>query len=422
MRLWVDAQCLQTDSRKRGIGRYVVGLLGAMAAEPRQHTIALSLNAALWESMSEARDQALQLVERDQSFFWQSAATSGEESAGYTIERELSDRILSHHVRSVGADACLAASPFEGRHDAAVPYLNEGGPKLPWAALYFDAIPNRFPQHYLARNLARSFNQRRLTALAKADALLAISPFSRDEAADVIGTGRAISIGGGLSAAFVRALEHRSALASRQRRNDAATILYVGGLDWRKNVLAAVDAIAKLPRDLRDTIRFICTGDAPVSARDQIRSRWASYELPPHALAMHHFVRDEDLIDAYGRATIAIQPSLMEGFGLTVLEAMACGCPVLVSNAGALPELVDQADALFDPANSEDIARVIERVLRNEELRLSLAAYGLQRARLYTWQRCGPRLRGPRRTPHADHPTCRIGISSGNGVDPARPP
>ena len=188
MRLWVDAQCLQTDSRKQGVSADTCSAclrqwrqpLGAMRSCCRS-------TPPFGKPLSEARDQALQLVHRDDIFLWQGAATSGEAVTGYTPERQQSELILSHHVRCLRADVCFTASSFEGRYDAAVPYLNASGPAMPWAALYFDAIPSRFPQHYLVGEFARSCNERWISALTRADALLAISQFSTGEAVQLTG-------------------------------------------------------------------------------------------------------------------------------------------------------------------------------------------------------------------------------------------
>jgi len=81
-------------------------------------------------------------------------------------------------------------------------------------------------------------------------------------------------------------------------------------------------------------------------------------------------------------------PSLYEGFGLPVLEAMACGVPVICSNASSLPEVAGEAAILFDPLDVEGMAAAMERVLGDEELRAELRARGLERARGFSWEKC----------------------------------
>ncbi|MDH3903927.1 MAG: glycosyltransferase family 4 protein, partial [Xanthomonadales bacterium] len=99
------------------------------------------------------------------------------------------------------------------------------------------------------------------------------------------------------------------------------------------------------------------------------------------------FVPDDDLVAIYNAATLLVLPSFDEGFGLPVIEAMACGTPVAVSQIGALEELVGNAGLVFDPENLDDLASTIERLLRSEDLQKSLRQRGLERVRHYSWRR-----------------------------------
>src|SRR5207249_1938582 len=95
-----------------------------------------------------------------------------------------------------------------------------------------------------------------------------------------------------------------------------------------------------------------------------------------------------DLLPAlYNLATALAHPAWYEGFGLTVLEAMACGTPVVASSASSLPEVVGEAGLLLDPGDVEGWTSALERVLGDEDLRRHLRARGLDRAARFTWQR-----------------------------------
>lgn len=99
------------------------------------------------------------------------------------------------------------------------------------------------------------------------------------------------------------------------------------------------------------------------------------------------FVAEEDLPAIYNLATALIFPSLYEGFGLPLLEAMACGCPVVCSNTSSLPEIAGGAAILVDPTNVEQLADGIYRVITEDKLRNSLTKKGLKRASYFSWQR-----------------------------------
>ncbi|MDA8434250.1 MAG: glycosyltransferase family 1 protein [Nitrospiraceae bacterium] len=99
------------------------------------------------------------------------------------------------------------------------------------------------------------------------------------------------------------------------------------------------------------------------------------------------YVPDEDLPGFYSHAEMVVHPSLSEGFGLTPLEAMACGTPVLSSSACALPEVVGNAGILFDPRDPGALGALIVRVLQDQRLRKELTEKGLERAKMFSWEK-----------------------------------
>ena len=99
------------------------------------------------------------------------------------------------------------------------------------------------------------------------------------------------------------------------------------------------------------------------------------------------FVPDEDLPAFYNRAEVLLFPSLYEGFGIPLLEAMACGCPVVASMTGCSPEVAGGGAELVDPYDVESIRAGTERVLRDESLRQSMIAKGLQRCKDFSWNK-----------------------------------
>jgi glycosyltransferase involved in cell wall biosynthesis len=101
-----------------------------------------------------------------------------------------------------------------------------------------------------------------------------------------------------------------------------------------------------------------------------------------------HIVPNHDLPALYTQASCFVYPSLYESFGLAQLEAMACGCPVLGSSTGAIPEVAGDAALLFDPHNPEDMAQALRRILTDEALRRTQIEKGFARAREFTWEKC----------------------------------
>jgi glycosyltransferase involved in cell wall biosynthesis len=138
-----------------------------------------------------------------------------------------------------------------------------------------------------------------------------------------------------------------------------------------KNHARLFDAFARL-RARRPDLRLVLTGEGEYGP------------LPPGVDARGRVSRD-DLVHLYQSAAAVVFPSLYEGFGMPVLEAMACGCPVACSNVTSLPEVAGDAARMFDPRNAEDIVAALEEVLDDPQ---PWVARGLARAQAFTWDAC----------------------------------
>jgi glycosyltransferase involved in cell wall biosynthesis len=103
-------------------------------------------------------------------------------------------------------------------------------------------------------------------------------------------------------------------------------------------------------------------------------------------------VSDAELADLYRRAACFLDPTLYEGFGYGVLEAMASGAPVVASHTTSIPEVVGDAGILCDPRDEDALAEAVRKVLRDDELAADLAARGLRRAATFTWEATGAGL------------------------------
>ncbi|MBU0491212.1 MAG: glycosyltransferase family 4 protein [Chloroflexi bacterium] len=164
----------------------------------------------------------------------------------------------------------------------------------------------------------------------------------------------------------------------------------VGTIEPRKNLIRLADAVARLragapPSAGGTDLRLVVVG-APGWLYDETLARLARPDVAD-AVIRPGFVPDEDLPAVYAGAVLCVQPSLYEGFGLPVLEAMACGAPVVCSNTSSLPEVGGDAARYFDPADPDDMARAIAAVWDDAGLRDTMRAAGLAQARQFSWDR-----------------------------------
>ena len=160
-------------------------------------------------------------------------------------------------------------------------------------------------------------------------------------------------------------------------------ILFVGGIDLRKNPSCLVRAFAML-KSLHKSHTLVLTGGFG-DHYNSICTRLREWGVEDDVV-FPGYVPGEELADFYRLAEVFVYPSLYEGFGLPVLEAMACGVPVITSNVSAMPEVAGDAAILVEPNNIEGLAAAIERVLADTALRQGLVEKGLRRSQLFSWK------------------------------------
>jgi len=165
-------------------------------------------------------------------------------------------------------------------------------------------------------------------------------------------------------------------------------LFYVGDMRPHKNLERTLEAFVTL--NLRD-VKFVIGGKRDPRFYPKIEKKVNELSLRDRVIFLDYVDR-EDLPHFYSGAEAFLFPSLYEGFGLPALEAMACGCPVVVSNTSSLPEVCGDAACYVDPFNADSIAEGINKVLRDEGLRNSLIQKGLERAKLFTWEKTARRI------------------------------
>lgn len=162
--------------------------------------------------------------------------------------------------------------------------------------------------------------------------------------------------------------------------------LYVGTIEPRKNLDRLLDAYEALPEALRLRCPLVMAG-SPGWRSEHTHARMARAATVGW-LHYLRFVAQADLPALYAGARLFIYPSLHEGFGLPVLEAMASGVPVLTSNQSSLPEVAGDAALLVEPADTQALAQALARALQDGAWQRQAASAGIERARQFTWQRC----------------------------------
>jgi glycosyltransferase involved in cell wall biosynthesis len=165
-------------------------------------------------------------------------------------------------------------------------------------------------------------------------------------------------------------------------------LLYLGGIEPRKNLPNLIRAYAELPSEARPAL-VLAGGSVEWNPEGRNALEGALRDLPGQVverIVLTGYVGEPDKVALLGGAEALVYPSLYEGFGLPVLEAMACGTPVVTSDAPALAEVAGDAALLVEPGDPAAIAWAMERVLTDDDLRRDLEAKGTARAAAYTWE------------------------------------
>lgn len=163
-------------------------------------------------------------------------------------------------------------------------------------------------------------------------------------------------------------------------------ILAIGSADPRKNISALVEAYASLPEEVRENYRLAIVWTHSFLA-DKLSKQVDELGLW-NKIKFLQQVSNDDLALLYNAASLFAFPSLYEGFGLPLLEAMACGVPTVAAGNSSIPEIVGDAALLFDATNVEEMAATMNLVLSDESLQVGLKSKGIERANTFSWEKC----------------------------------
>lgn len=163
-------------------------------------------------------------------------------------------------------------------------------------------------------------------------------------------------------------------------------LLYVGTLHPRKNLVRLIRAYGAGVAARHPSLQLVLAGKKGWLS-DEIGAEVRKLGLSDRVL-LPGYIPDDDLPALMSGALAFVFPSLYEGFGLPVLEAMACGTPVVSSDASSLPEVAGQAALLVDPQDTEALAEALVRIVEDADLRHELATQGLEHVQRFSWQRC----------------------------------
>jgi len=369
MRIAFNAELLSEP--RTGTGRYVYNLLSALGRlDPLVEYDILSTH---------------ELVERPEtppSMRWKTAPMPKLTTQRAGLEKLYwEQRTFPRAAHQANAD--LLHVPY-----FAPPLRTSGIPSL---VTILDVIPQRLPV-YRASSTKQFYNQLISRSARRATTIIAISNHGKQDIVDTLGIpADRISVTYLAPDPRLRpaSTEAQQDLRHRLRLN-GPFILNIGGMDIRKNIAGLIEAFAEVYRQLGNPdLRLFIAGNPAKLGSDVIFPDWRplAEELGVTDKLICASVTEPDLATLYSAADCFVFTSLYEGFGLTPLEAMACGAPVVCSDMTSLPEVVGEAGLLVDPLDIRALSAAILEVLRTPALAQELRRKGLEQATRFTWDR-----------------------------------
>lgn len=388
MRLLVDLFACQTMSRFRGIGRYTLSLTREMANLRGMNDMFVLADNLYEKSFEELRQDFVRKLSVGAFLPYNHPPVKYDKPENVKLTGQIAATLVRQAYLTVSPDIVLTPSPFEGwLEQGIVPSPGDLNYSYAQAAILYDLIPFVFKENYLEQDLNyKQWYLERLNNLHKYDILLSISEATRQDAIKILGINpdKVINISGAAGSQF-----HRLDLTYDEKRSflghygiHRPFILYIGEGDFRKNRDGALRAYAQLPRHIIESHQFVTShsGDKTTLYNNLLSLGFVKDDV----VVLGHLA-DEDLVKLYNLCKLFFFPSLYEGFGLPILEAMACGAPVITSNNSSLPEVVGRQDVLFDASNPQAMVEALHRALTNPAFLKDLADYGPKQADQFSW-------------------------------------
>jgi glycosyltransferase involved in cell wall biosynthesis len=363
--VWIDAQGAQTESTsERGIPRHVVEITRAMIETAPEAVHSFGLNPTL--PVPDALDH-LRAFGR----------LGG-------VNRAPEDPPPIYHI----------PSPFESApYDWIWPsWARSGGVRT--VVTVHDLVPLLFPDEYLEGHpFAGPVFNARLDLIRSAQRVLAISESTATDVVERLGVeaDRITVIDSGVSMRMASLVPSREAavelLQSAIPRLRDRFVLYVGGTDWRKNMEGTISAYGLLPPAMRAERQLVIACKLDRGRRRELMAHAKREGIGKGELRLTGFVTDEELAALYRACELFLFPSLYEGAGLPVLEAMSCDAPVAASRTASVPEILGDLRATFDPSSPAEIASCLQRTIGDSAELDALRERSRRRAEHFTWGR-----------------------------------
>lgn len=396
MKILIDMQGIQTPfSSKRGVGVYIEGIVRELADVAAGHDIQYLFNAEFPDQFFECLDRFAGIVTRQNShLFAQKIIENYRFASGQQIR--VAERFVSAFVETLTPDILFSPNLQEGLDDSALTAFAAGSGDFAQISTLHDMVPMYFEEDYLSDTRTRQWYERKLDDARRCDRIVTVSEASKRDIQRFLGIEpeQVRVVRNGYDPNRFNPSRREGELEEIHRLLGTSTeyILHYGGADKHKNLTRLLHAYARLPRATRLKYPLVL-GGRDVATSAEVLQAIAEHRLNEQVL-LPGFIPSEMLPAMIRGAALFVFPSTHEGFGLPVVEAMACGTPTIGSNNSGVGEVLGQSAAGFDPFSVQEISERIGSALESGPLRSGLRDHGLARASAFSWRTAAQDLVG----------------------------
>lgn len=398
MRIIIDLQGLQSNSSgERGVGRYTENIVRELLRINKQHEILLAINAGLPYSIDSIRFKFREFVSDSDYIIWHNYL--GLESR---IDGVYDENIFFAEgvIREVFLDSwrpnvIFSTNLQEGLHElGAVTSVKSILSDSIFVSTLHDVVPLHYKDEMLADPYTSKWYYSKLEIAKKSDYLITVSGSSKSDIIKFLEVDeeRLVVVENGYDSLQFDSQPVSSEHAESVRRKydlPNKFLLYIGGADKHKNIERLIFACSSNPKILLE--HALVLGGSAFPNHVGLKSIISALGLDGKVLSPG-FIDEVDLPLLYKLSSCFVFPAVHEGFGLPVLEAMACGTPVIGSNSSSIKEIIQNEEAMFDPFSIIDIASKIDKVISQPEYRERVIQNGLNRSRNYSWKGSAQKL------------------------------
>ena len=396
MKILFDMQGLQS-AYKRGIGNYALSALKSVVKNNLNHEILVLLNNNIETGKREIYREIRKYIDSDKIFFFSAPRNISIFSFPSKSKLQASEMIYSRVISQINPDVLHIFSAFSSFDDDSITSIDKSN-ITPVSVTLYDLIPYLMSEHYLVNDLVKERYMGKFSQLSEAQLLLSISESSKMEALQFldVNQNQVINVSCDASEYFNSQQVERAVLSKLKHRLGISKkfVAYVSFTDFRKNNHNLISAFSLLSKELRKHTQLVIICQISEVVKQELQRHAENCGLSPNDIIFTGYVRDDELVGLYQACSLFVFPSLHEGFGLPILEAMRCGAAVIGSNTTSIPEIIGDDRFTFNPNSPKSIAEKIEKFFVHKDFYKEVLANSHIQEKRFSWDVVAKRIIG----------------------------